>query len=264
MKYFILTISLLLVCQKSSFGIDGDMSKKEEMRLEYKLKLGWFTLGSGTVRIQEDAMTIKGRNHHQVYAHTSTLGLGNWLSNLDDEYTALVDNESSKSYYSYKNVVVGKEKWEQWNNFDYDSLRIKVKVKDYRREDPNRTWEVDINEDTYDVLGTFLYFKSYDWSKAILNDSTIIDTFYEKKLYKVGVEYMGDETIKFNGESVAVHRLHLLLPEHENVRKDRPVIIWLSKDENRIPIRIQTSLGIGNARCELQTINNSEPVFKSY
>lgn len=255
---------MLLFCLNAwqSFAVGSEKNEDEdELVLYYKLKLGWFTLGSGTVKIKEDAMVIDGREHNKVYAYTSTLGLGNWLSNLDDEYTALIDKRTAKSYYAYKNVTVGKERWEEWDNFNYEDLKINVKVKDYRREDPNRNWSVDINKSTYDVLGTFLYFKNIDWSRTSLNDSTIIDTFYEKKLYKVGVQYMGEDMIKFNGDEVEVFKLHLLLPEHENVRKDRPVIIWLSK-KDKIPIRIQTSLGIGNARCELHTMNEQTPVFR--
>ncbi len=227
----------------------------------YKLKLGWFTLGSGTVKIDYNAMNISGEDYHKVFAHASTLGLGNWLSNLDDKYNALIHNQSSKTLNSYKNVTMGDSRLEQWNDFNYDSLWTNVKIKDYRKSKPDTSYVVKMNTSTYGILGTFLYFKNYDWESMEVGDSTLIHTVYENKLYRVGMHYQGLDKVNLNGNKVEAHKMHLLIPDQKKLKKDRPVVIWLSADKNHYPLMIYSKLFIGSARCELHTINAREPAL---
>ena len=55
-----------------------------------------------------------------------------------------------------------------------------VKVMDHKREDPNRKWKVDIEKNTQDILGTFMFFKHHKWidmnnkfNTTIYNNSTL-------------------------------------------------------------------------------------------
>lgn len=260
-----LTTIITVFLELNGVAADTMPQKKEYVRtdkLAYKLKLGWFPLGSGNVTIQYDALTVNNRSHDHIYVHTETLGLGNWLSNLNDDYTAVIDAENAKSSYSFKDVNLQRGRWQQWNSFDYDQMKIKVKVKDYSREIPDRAWSVDITEDAYDILGTFLFFKNTDWAKAIKNETIMIKTFYKRKLYRIGATYKGLDKIKFNGQEISAHKMQLVLPDHDEFAKDRPVEIWVSADENHYPIKIESKLFIGRAKCELVSINDEEPRFE--
>ena len=101
---------------------------------------------------------------------------------------------------------------------------------------------------TYWVL--FMYFKHYNWFGMSRGDSVMVTTHYERKLYQVGVRYMGQEILEFNGRNVGTYKLHLLLPENEKLKKDRPVEIWISSDKNQYPLLIQTKLPfLGKGTC---------------
>ena len=264
-KAYLIYLTIIVVTLSSFvFLLPEESNNDHEQKTEelyYKLKLGWFTLGSGRVKIEYNSMNISGSNYHRVFAHASTLGLGNWLSNLDDNYSALIHHETAKSFNSYKNVTAGDSRWEQWNNFDYDSMKVNVKIKDFRKEDPEMNWSVDMNPKTYDILGTFLFFKNHNWDAMNTGDSIMIYTLYERKLYRVGMHYKGIEKLNVSGNKVDAHKMHLLIPDQKKLKKDRPVVIWISTDENHYPLKIFSKLFIGSARCELHTVNAKEPMF---
>lgn len=244
----------------------NDNKEKEDQisreQLSYKLKLGWFTIGSGKVTIHRNVEKINGKNRHQVEVYAETLGLGNWLGSLDDSYITIVEEDEMKVIRSEKDVTVGKSRWKQWTHYDYDSMKVNVKVKDHRRDDPDRNWDVEITENTYGILGTFMHLASRNWNSYQIGDSLMVKTFYEKKLYDLGLEYRGKENIDFDGNDVEVYRLHLLLPYNDKVKKDRPIIVWLTADDRQYPIRIQTKLPfLGKGRVELIEMNGQDPYF---
>ncbi|WP_162555707.1 DUF3108 domain-containing protein [Reichenbachiella versicolor] len=253
----------LLIISSVAFDTLSETSSKNKVDVyKYKLKLGWFSLGSGRVSISENDTLISGKNMHRVDVHTTTLGLGNWLSNLDDDYLAYVQSYPLKSYSSYKDVTAGDSHWEQWNTFNYTDSTIIIKAKDWRKENPDRKWTVDLEENSFDILGTFVYFKkAVDWSKKSKNDTVMIKTLYKHDLYRVGLKYMGTENIKINGKSISTHKLRLLMPDQEKLKDDRPVYVWMTNDKNQHPVQIQSKLFIGSARCELVSVNGKETGF---
>lgn len=258
---YILMLGILVaeVSNAQSNGVKPPNQRVEN--LKYKLKLGWFTIGSGELTIDNEAKW-KGFPCYKVGAYAETLGLGNWLGSLDDYYTSIIDKKSLKPIYNEKNVTNGDFKWEQWTNYNFDSLIVDVKVIDHKREDPNQSWKLALQQDTQDVLGTFMYFKHFNWIGLSVGDSVMLTTHYERKLYKVGVRYMGQQIIEFNGRYVGTYKLHLLLPENDKLKKDRPVEIYISSDKNQYPLLIETKLPfLGKGKVELFELNNEEPLF---
>lgn len=266
----ILSIALLMVFDYSPIDAteQSEPTSKSvpptssKIALAYKLKVGWFTIGSGIVTIRWNAENFNGKDFHRVEVYAETLGLGNWLGSLDDTYISIIESESMKAIRSEKHVTVGKSRWNQWCTYDYDSMAVDVKVMDHRREDPNRNWRINLSDSSYGVLSTFMFLASRPWDKFAIGDSIMVKTFYEKKHYPIGIKYDGIEKLKFQGQDVQVYKLLLLLPEHKNVKKDRPINIYITADEHQYPIRIQTKLPIlGKGRIELTTINGAEPTF---
>jgi hypothetical protein len=230
-------------------------------RLKYKLKLGWFNIGSGDVSIKQD-FYFQGESCYRVKAYAETMGLGSWLGSLDDTYISLINKDKMKPVFNEKHVVSSGSTWDQWSFFNYDSMSVDVKVMDHKREDPNRKWKVDLEKNTQDILGTFMFFKHHKWFNMSREDSVMLTTFYEDKLYTIGMQYMGQEIIEFNGRNVGVYRLHLLYPEHKNIKKERPIKIWISSDENQYPLLIETKLPfLGKGRVELVELNGRDPQF---
>jgi hypothetical protein len=230
-------------------------------RLEYKMKYGWFTLGKASIDIDNKLTTINNNSCYQMRINARTAGLANLGADIDDHYYSQISTKTLKTIYSEKHVKDGKSDWDQWNQFDYDSMSVAVKVLDHKREDPNRNWTVDLTDDTYGVLSTYLSFRDEDWDKHILGDSTIQNVFYEKKLYTFGVEYGGVQYIKINGRNIKTHKLYPILPNSEDFYNKRLVSFWITADDNKYPILIHAKMKFGTVKVELIS-NNGRPIKK--
>ena len=261
MLYAILCVGIVSANEVLATDSNSNQVKAKREYFKYDIKLGWFTLGEGKVSISKHDTIIDKHYMDKVHVHTQTSGFGNWLSNLDDDYVTYLDSKDLKSRTTYKDVRSGNDShWEQWNNFRYSDGEIDVRAMDHRKENPHRQWTVAMKNDTYDLLGTFIHFKEkVDWSTKKASDTVMVHTLYKHDLYRVGLQYLATEKIKYNGEMINSHKLRLLMPDQEKLEDDRPVYVWITTDKNQYPIRIYSKLFIGSIKCELETINGKSP-----
>jgi hypothetical protein len=45
-------------------------------------------------------------------------------------------------------------------------------------------------------------------------------------------------------------------------REEESVTIWVSNDENKIPIRLQADIAVGSIKCDLENFKNLKHPFK--
>ncbi len=236
-----------------SFGIQANgndstafrpFTEKEE--LNFKLSYGWFKIGKGLVRLNDDAT-----EHYSVYAEGQTVGLLGIFANLDDKFYANVDTSTLQPLSSIRDIKDGRYWRHQENEFNHDSAQVHVDIIDYKDTSKNINRHIEIPEPTFDILSSYLYLRSVDWSQRNVQDSVMVNTFYGKKIYNFGVEYAGQERIKFRGKKITTYKLYILFPNSTVFPEDKPVTVWITADENQLPLKVSAKFGIGRATAEL-------------
>lgn len=263
-KFTRILFTIFLGISINSYAYQGGSGKADTStfklgeKLEYKLKYGWFTLGKGTIDVEKKLTTIKEQNAYQVRVNARTAGLASLTANIDDHYYSAISTKNLKPLYSEKHIKNGKsDDWDQWNQFDYDSMKVEVEVKDSRKED-NLNWTVDLEDNTYGLLSTYFYFRDFDWSGYHVGDSILQNIFYEKRLYFFGLEYGGIEHLKMSGEKIKAHKIYLLLEKSGTFPNKRSVAVWITADKNKYPIRIQAKMKFGSVKVDLTSFNETD------
>ncbi|MCV9385783.1 DUF3108 domain-containing protein [Reichenbachiella ulvae] len=241
---------------------DGKEKKMKAENLEYKFKLGWFTLGGGSLSFQENSRIINNDYHHVVKAHAYTDGMAAFFTDMDDDYLSIINSKSLQPYFSEKHVTIKNGFWDQWNQFDREKNIIDVKaIKTKKDEKDPRAWKVNMTDDSYDIVSTLVYFMDVNWFRVPKGDTVTIRCHYDKKVYPVCLIYNGIEKIKFEEDKVSAHRVQIYFPEDRKYTVGRPIFGWMSTDGRNIPLVIQSKMAFGNARCELTAIDGEDPDF---
>lgn len=223
----------------------------EEEELSYKLSYGWFKIGKGLVRLMDDTS-----EHYSVYAEGQTVGLLGIFANLDDKFYANVDTSTLKPLSSTRDIKDGRYWRHQENEFNHEAAQVHVDITDYKDTSKNVNKHIEIPEPTFDILSSYLYLRSVDWSRRNVQDSVMVNTFYGKKTYNFGVEFAGQERIKFRGKKITTYKLYILFPNSTVFPEDKPVTVWVTADENQLPIKVSAKFGIGRATAELVGYKN--------
>ena len=223
-------------------------------KITFKIYYGWFALGEATMSLS-DSLSLENANYYyQTNIEAGTVGLFSWLAGINNQYTGVVSVDDFKAIRSEKHLDERDGKSDQWNEFDYEEMQTKVKRIEHDKEKGLETFKVDLTENTYDIHGTYMYLRSQLGKKYKKGDSIMFKTYWVKKLYDFGMEYGGEDKIKFNGDKVKVKKFYGLFPVSKTFPEEKAVTVYImEKDGLGIPLLIEAQMKIGKVRCELKS-----------
>lgn len=223
-------------------------------KITFKVQYGWFTLGEATMSLGDSLIFKNGKPHYQSHIEAGTVGMFSWLAGINNNYQGVVNVDNYKAIESEKHLNERDGKTDQWNIFDYRAMKTYAKEIEHDKGGGLKTFEVDLTENTYDIHGTYMYLRSQLGRKFKKGDSIMFKTYWHTKLYNFGMEYGGEEKIKFNGDKVKVKKYYGLFPISKTFPDERAVTVYiLEKDGLGIPLLIEAQMRIGKVRCELKS-----------
>lgn len=241
----------------SGFSQDGKRVERQfplDETLRFKINYGWFSLGEAIVSIDDSLKYEQGDSFYNTEVTARTIGLFSWLAGIEDQFKGYINTRTYRPSYTEKKMRQRKENFDQWNYFDWENSKVHARSVDYLNEGKQDQWTVDLTSNSYDILGTYLFLRSRNWQGYDVGDSILIKTFFEKKLYDFGMEYAGQETLKFEGKRVLTSKFYILFPVSKTFPKERAVTVWVTKRNNMtIPLQIEAHMKIGKVVCELKS-----------
>ncbi len=225
--------------------------------LQFKLTYGWFTVGRGSFSISDEVIYRDGRECLKIDIEGRTAGLAGVFSKVDDKWGAVIDKESFKPYYSFRDLSEGDYDLEEEVFFDYDSMRIQFEQASAKEESPRPTKYFDIEKDgVFDMMGGLMHARSIDYRKLEKGDRVSIDAFFDKKFYHFQMVYHGIEMIKSKVGKIYCHKVVPIMEKNSVFVGEDAVTFWVSADANRLPLKVSANMKFGTAHCELTAYKN--------
>lgn len=103
-----------------------------------------------------------------------------------------------------------------------------------------------------DIMSAFFYVRTLDFSAMKTGERIHLHNFYKDSTYDLDVQFMGRETIKVEAGTFKCIIVEPLAKEGGLFKSDGRVLIWLSDDERKIPVKITTKVLIGSIGSELR------------
>jgi hypothetical protein len=101
------------------------------------------------------------------------------------------------------------------------------------------------------MLSSFYYARLIDYSKAEIGDIFIVPVFVDDKVEFIRIIYKGKETIKTKMGKYRCIKFNPLVLEGRVFKDDDDLSVWISDDDNKIPILIQSKIVVGTLKAEL-------------
>jgi hypothetical protein len=93
-------------------------------------------------------------------------------------------------------------------------------------------------------------------------ESVAIDLFFDDETTKFKLKFIGRENIKTKFGTIATMIFKPLVQSGRVFKEQESVTVWISDDENKIPIRIQASLAVGSIKADLEAYKGLKHTFK--
>lgn len=114
-----------------------------------------------------------------------------------------------------------------------------------------------------DMLSTFYYLRNnVDARNLKPGDFTDVDMFYGDESFKFRLKFLRKELLKtkFGQVETLVFRPYV---ESGRVFKEKESLtVWISDDDNKIPLKIVADLSVGSLRAELDEFKGLKHSFK--
>jgi hypothetical protein len=219
--------------------------------INFKMTYGIFTVGKGSVNIHPKYHKVNDRDCFKIDVHGKTVGMVDWVADVDDRWGSYIDTAALVPHQFYRFIREGRYKKDEWTNFDHVNKKIEVKTLDNKTGKFKEPKYYDAPAQVRDMVAGFLYLRNMDLSKIKIGDTVSVKGFFEDEFYNFKIIYSGKESIRVKAGKIRTIVFKPVMPKNKVFDGENSVTAWFSDDKNRIPVKINAAMFIGNAGVEL-------------
>ena len=219
--------------------------------LHFKMTYGIFTVGRGSANIHPNYFKLNGRDCFKVDVFGKTVGLVDWVADVDDQWGAYVDTAALVPHMFYRKIREGNYKKDEQTYFDHPNKKISVKATDRKTGKYKDPKFYEAPPQVRDMISGFLLLRTMDLSRIKINDTLLIAGFFEDEFYKLRIVYKGKEVIRTKIGKIHTIVFKPVMPKNQLFDGENSITAYFSDDKNRIPVKIDAEMFIGSAGVEL-------------
>jgi len=245
---FALTFALASFTQKpEAYGV-GEW-------LKFRIHYGMVNAGYATLELKE--ATRNNRKCFYAVGHGYTSGMSRFFFKVDDHYQSVFDQETTKPFQYLRKIDEGGYTKNQEGFFNQE--KNTVLVKDYKNKTEKN---ISVTENVQDIVSSFYYLRNHpNVDKLKPGESILIDMFFDDEIYKFKLKFIGRETLntKFGKAKAMIFRP--LVQSGRVFKEQESLTVWVSDDQNKVPLRIKASLAVGSLKADLDSFKGLKNPF---
>lgn len=217
----------------------------------YKIYYNWnfVWLAAGEVKFKVEDLG----NRYHLSAHGRTYKSYEWFFTVRDYYDTYIDKETLLPYISIRNVREGGYRLYDAVTFD-PNRNVAISNRGKSREVAKPT-EYSVDNCMHDILSIMYYTRNIDFNHLNEGAQLPIKIFMDKETWPLKVKYKGkDAEKKIKGQGK--FRTHKFSPEvivGEVFKEDSQMSVWVSDDQNKIPLLIESPVSVGSVKVVLKS-----------
>lgn len=222
----------------------------EEMiyKVFYNWGFVWIPAGEVTFSVEESTQDF----HLSVVGETYKSY--DWFFKVRDYYDTWIDKRTLLPNVSIRDITEGGYTLYDKNQFDQEANTV-VNLRGRRLETIKENNFFQIENCMHDMLSIVYWARNLSFENYQQGQKISIKIFADKKTWALSVKYLGEEkghkvrglgdfnTLKFSPEVI----------EGTVFPKNAQVNVWVSDDQNRVPLVIESPLSIGSAKAILKS-----------
>ena len=223
----------------------------------FRIHYGFLNASYATLALTEER--FRGRDVFHVVGKGRTTGLARWIFKVDDNYETYFDKDNGKPYRFIRKIDEGGYTKDLVIDFDHKAGEALVTNRKH-----NKKTVVETTDGIQDLLSGFYYLRNnYDTRQLSRGDEVTIDLLYDDdEVFKFKLKFLGKEVVKTKFGEVRCLKFRPYVYKGRVFKEEESLTLWVSDDENKIPIRIEADLAIGSLKADLDAFRGLKYQFK--
>lgn len=241
---FILSCRLFSQCDvKNTTFING-----EEIYYDIYYNWGFIWLNAGWVEFKVKDTYYHGKNVYFFDAVGETRENYDWIFKVRDRYQSYVDKETMLPLWFYRINHEGDFYVENKYYFHHDEKLAYSFIENSDR--PYLADTLGIKDCTVDLLSMIYHTRNIDLTNVKKNQKFPINCVIDNELYDIYIRYLGKEEMEDRqGQTFNCLKFSALLVEGTIFKGGEDMFIWLTDDNNRIPVMVQAKILVGSVKA---------------
>lgn len=198
------------------------------------------TAGYGTMEIDPLLITTNGRETYHITVTGNSTGLFSLFFKVRDRFETFVDCEGMMPLKFIRRTREGGYKRDDEVTFDH--VRKIAQSKRALKE---------ITTYTQDIVSAFYYVRILDFDTAEVNDAYYLDFFMDDSLYHSEIIFEGREWVDTEFGEIYCMKFKPKVAVGDIFQEPYPMELWVSDDQNKIPVLMRSAVFIGSVKIEL-------------
>ncbi len=231
-----------------------------EYHVVYDLGLFWTEAGLVTFKVEEAVY------ENQEVFHLKSFGKSHkkydWIYKVRDFFGVYVDKETMLPLHFFRDTYEGGYKVDNEYKYDYQQKTIFSTIETSKSEFFRDTLKM--NGCTFDILSAVYQIRNNDFSGMEKDDKIPIPILLDNSFFNLYIRFIGREKITTENKRVFnCLKFKVKLVAGTIFKGGEDVTIWVSDDENRVPILVEAEILVGKVKATLKSTKNLRHEFTS-
>ena len=209
-------------------------------RLTFDVNYGPVTAGEAVMEIPA-LEVIAGRICYRVEFKVNSHSSFSWIYKVEDRYLTIIDTATIAPWRFEQHISEGNYHRDFVAGFDQVTHIAKTTEGDYA-----------IPPYVHDIVSAFYYVRTIDFSTMKVGDQIVISNFYKDTSYELAVKVLGRQELEVAAGTFNTIVVEPLVKEGGLFKSEGRIVVWLTDDERKIPVRVNTKVIIGSIDTELR------------
>ena len=213
--------------------------------LKFKMSYSNFlNAGFSTMEVRETTNNQKEAFH--ILGKGKSTGIISLFFNVKDDYQTFMYKESMLPYRFIRKIDEGGYTKDEEILFNHD--KKEATVKNYKH---NTVDKHPIGNDIQDLLSSLYFLRNQNLTNLKVGDEIELKMFIDKEVTNFKLRFLGKEIIKTKFGKVNSLKFKPMVQAGRVFKEQESLTIWISDDDNKIPLLIKASLAVGSLRADL-------------
>ncbi len=259
MKWFVSVTVIVVVALAACWHVGRAQDPAQPLRyspneafgfgetVNFDVSYGFITAGTATMAVDPTLQFIQGHKCYHIRFDVASLKSFDWLYHVHDHYDSYVDVDGIFPVRFEQHIREGG--YSRDFSADFDQVAHKVQTSD------NQSFTVP--DFVHDILSAYYYVRTLDLKSMHKDDLVHLQNFYKDNTYDLDVRVLGRQDIETDAGKFRCVVIEPLVKEGGLFKSEGRIIIWLSDDDRKLPIKVSTKVVIGSIDAVLTSYSGT-------
>ncbi len=209
-------------------------------KLDYRIHYGPLTGGHAHFEVAAKPVEVNNRKSYHIKVDGKSAGMVDVMFKVRDTYESYVDEEAIIPWKCIKKVKEGGYTDSDFILFD--------QVNGFAT---SRRGKVDIAQQTQDVVSAIYFARTTDMSNVKIGDIFPVNFYMDAENFQLRFKFVGREIVKTDVGTFKALVIKPQLIKGRVFKDDEALTLWVSDDENKVPLMVESDIFVGSIKAEL-------------